>query len=87
MPYLLLFMQIGDEKAKLKSMKPTGSNQEIDKYRAVIYSQSISNEIFPNMSENMVTSLKNFALASKKLFKSNVENQKVYDTITDCLNI
>ncbi|CAF0999903.1 unnamed protein product [Brachionus calyciflorus] len=76
-PYLMLFMQLGGEDAyvnDIKSHKGT-KRQELDK-QAIIYSQGISEKIFPNLKGKIDEKLQAFSLADRKLFKADSGNEK-----------
>ncbi|CAF1050462.1 unnamed protein product [Brachionus calyciflorus] len=79
-PYLLLFMQLGlkNEKPYIENIKDAGSRGLENAKRAIIYSEGISSEIFPNLSNDLIKILINFSLSDGKLFKSDDDN-KIYD--------
>jgi len=76
-PYLMLLMQLGGEDAYVNDIKSHESTKgaELDK-QAIIYSQGISEKIFPNLKGKFDEKLQAFSLADRKLFKADLENEK-----------
>lgn len=83
--FLVLYMQLGEPKNKkpfICSVLPKEQNEFTD-YQAIIYTQGISSEIFPNLNSTLASKLVAFSQANEKLFQTSEDsdNNEIYDSI------
>lgn len=81
MPYLLLYMQLGESSIRtpsIKNIKSYSHRGAEHLKRAIIYSEGISEKIFPNLDPNFIQKLKNFRSLDQKLYD---DDAKIYETI------
>lgn len=86
-PYLLLYMQLGESSIRapfIKNIKPDSQRGTEHLKRAIIYSEGISENIFPNLDSNFIQKLKDFRSLDQRLYD---DDSKIYETIFNTIKI
>lgn len=82
-PYIMLFMQLGQPKltrTSIENIKMVSQRGAEHSKRTILYTEGISKNIFPNLTENVIQKLKKFAYSSEKLFEEKAE-AKIHEII------
>ena len=83
--FLVLYMQLGEPKSKKPFMSCLSPKEqsELTDFQAIIYTQGISNEIFPALTPALAAKFVAFSQANKKIFKKSGDSDSndIYETI------